>query len=347
MITSSNLKSCFEELSANQVKLALGGKSDTIVMTAGGYGNVMVENGSNYTDEELEEATDNGQLVCDKDDFLRLYAECGADNTAFEPYLENTKRKFGKRLSENTKNMRSYSVENIIKKIIKEESSENTKIYQDDLKKFCDCFNAIPSVTYINNTQLKSFSQKLANIKYDLMQYVDAEVAKGNSEYEIVIPGNTYKVAKVKKNAKSENKIKNRRFIENDEPTEEEEFDIACAEIIDDFQDLTDKLESVTFKPLYVEEQDFDDKILILHLHSTLFGISGQYNYTDGNYFYGEPYIELNPEYSEKEYLELLKILNTISKINKYFDVRSVEGNYECSVSEILTLTDLQNFVEQ
>jgi len=77
MLTSENLKFCFEELTAEQVSAALDSKSDyiTLELCALNTGAVPFLSSADYNEEEESEVPSNGGLYLDKDDFLRLYSE--------------------------------------------------------------------------------------------------------------------------------------------------------------------------------------------------------------------------------------------------------------------------------
>lgn len=89
MITSENLKFAFEDLTAEQVQLALNGISDYLrfeLMHCNAGSVAMLEN-TPYNEEDENETNDNGNLFVDKDTFLQLYIDSGADNEAINEHL--------------------------------------------------------------------------------------------------------------------------------------------------------------------------------------------------------------------------------------------------------------------
>jgi hypothetical protein len=86
MITSNNIQLIFDYITETQLNNAMQSKSDYIALSVDGYGNVFLES-VDYNEETETEIQSCGGVLCDKDDFLRLYKESGSLNPFFFPYL--------------------------------------------------------------------------------------------------------------------------------------------------------------------------------------------------------------------------------------------------------------------
>lgn len=89
MITADNVKFCFENLNEEEVKRTMDSSCDYVSFQLSIFNVGGVSSCDPYDyDEELEqELTDNGNMFCDKDDFLRLYQESEAVNPHLEKYI--------------------------------------------------------------------------------------------------------------------------------------------------------------------------------------------------------------------------------------------------------------------
>lgn len=86
MITRHNIASVFDSLTEKQINEVMQSKSDYIALTVNGYGYVYLES-VNWNEETEEEVQSCGGLLCDKNDFLRLFKESESLNPFFFPYL--------------------------------------------------------------------------------------------------------------------------------------------------------------------------------------------------------------------------------------------------------------------
>jgi hypothetical protein len=81
MITSQNLKSYFNALTAKEINEAFSGFGDNVAAYFGSYGTPQLEEVIRSNETEMQEATEStGGFICDKDDFLRLFEESGSTN---------------------------------------------------------------------------------------------------------------------------------------------------------------------------------------------------------------------------------------------------------------------------
>ena len=89
MITKHNLKELFESLEAEQIETALNSNYDFILFECMMFniGSVARVESFDYSEELEREANELGNLFIDKDDFLRLYVEIGANNKTIQNYL--------------------------------------------------------------------------------------------------------------------------------------------------------------------------------------------------------------------------------------------------------------------
>lgn len=82
MITTDNLRECFNLITEEDVKELENASGDYIAITLNVFntgGIVILDRGDYNQDIEAEQAS-CGQLYCDCDDFLRLYNESGSQN---------------------------------------------------------------------------------------------------------------------------------------------------------------------------------------------------------------------------------------------------------------------------
>ena len=86
MITRNNIASVFDVITEAQISGVMQSKNDYIALTVNGYGYVYLE-AVDFSDEIEEEVQSCGGLLCDKDDFLRLFKESESLNPFFFPYL--------------------------------------------------------------------------------------------------------------------------------------------------------------------------------------------------------------------------------------------------------------------
>jgi hypothetical protein len=81
MITKDNLKAVFDNLNKSQIEEAMNYDSDYVYFGVSSFGSYFVNKVPN--DDLLEIQSDaeaEGNLVCDKDDFLRLFKESDSLN---------------------------------------------------------------------------------------------------------------------------------------------------------------------------------------------------------------------------------------------------------------------------
>ena len=86
MITRNNIASVFDVITEAQISGVMQSKNDYIALTVNGYGYVYLE-AVDFSDEIEEEVQSCGGLLCDKDDFLRLFKESESLNPFFFTYL--------------------------------------------------------------------------------------------------------------------------------------------------------------------------------------------------------------------------------------------------------------------
>lgn len=80
MITRDNLTEVFNLINEEQIKQVFSTKNDYVSLYIDGYGNVFFDS-IDINDEEREnEILSAGGIICDKDDFLRLFEESGSLN---------------------------------------------------------------------------------------------------------------------------------------------------------------------------------------------------------------------------------------------------------------------------
>lgn len=89
MITPDNVKAVFEQISKEGLLYALDHESDYLLVELHIFnaGAIVSIEAMDYDEEKEQEAADNGNLFCDKDDFLRLWEESGADQEHIKDYL--------------------------------------------------------------------------------------------------------------------------------------------------------------------------------------------------------------------------------------------------------------------
>jgi hypothetical protein len=79
MITRDNLSSVLNMLTEEQISNAMEAKCDHVLLTVNGYGYVSLTPSFDYEEDE-QEAEQTGGILCDKDDFLRLFSESESIN---------------------------------------------------------------------------------------------------------------------------------------------------------------------------------------------------------------------------------------------------------------------------
>jgi hypothetical protein len=84
MITRDNIKSVFDSVSESDIDEVMDSSNDYVLLHLDGYGNVSVQS---VSDVDSAMAESNGDLVCDKDDLLRLFVESGSDNKFVKRYI--------------------------------------------------------------------------------------------------------------------------------------------------------------------------------------------------------------------------------------------------------------------
>jgi hypothetical protein len=86
MITKDNLKYCFENLDKEEIDKTFESDEDFVLMELHTFntGGVVTLEPHLYDEDIAKNAADNGQLFVDKDDFLMLYQESGAENKELE-----------------------------------------------------------------------------------------------------------------------------------------------------------------------------------------------------------------------------------------------------------------------
>lgn len=89
MITKDNLKEVLSSLDEEDVHKAMDADPDYVavrlhIFNAGCFSSIEAVD---YTDEVEEEVHGAGNLLTDKDEFLRLYEESGAYNKAIQEYI--------------------------------------------------------------------------------------------------------------------------------------------------------------------------------------------------------------------------------------------------------------------
>ena len=89
MITKDNLKFCFDSLKESEIKEAMESKRDHIsfwlhIFNTGSFATVEPVN---YSEMKELKHSNNGMLLLDKDDFLRLFKESESVNPFLIEYL--------------------------------------------------------------------------------------------------------------------------------------------------------------------------------------------------------------------------------------------------------------------
>ena len=79
MITRENIKTVLSNLHKEEIETALNGDGDYVLVWLHTFntGSFTTINSYDYDEDVEKEATDNGMLFIDKDDFLRLLTEVG------------------------------------------------------------------------------------------------------------------------------------------------------------------------------------------------------------------------------------------------------------------------------
>jgi hypothetical protein len=79
MITRDNLTSVLDMLTEQEIKESMEAKTDMVLLTVSGYGCVSLTPSFDY-EADQEEAESTGGILCDKDEFLRLFSESDSIN---------------------------------------------------------------------------------------------------------------------------------------------------------------------------------------------------------------------------------------------------------------------------
>lgn len=79
MITRENLSSVLDMLTEEQISNAMEAKTDYVLLTVNGYGYVSLTPSFDYEEDE-QEAEQTGGILCDKDEFIRLFSESESIN---------------------------------------------------------------------------------------------------------------------------------------------------------------------------------------------------------------------------------------------------------------------------
>ena len=79
MITRDNLTSVLDMLTEKEIKESMDAKTDYVLLTVNGYGYVSLTPSFDY-EEDKQEAEATGGILCDKDEFLRLFSESESIN---------------------------------------------------------------------------------------------------------------------------------------------------------------------------------------------------------------------------------------------------------------------------
>ena len=79
MITRDNLSSVLNMLTEEQISNAMEAKTDYVLLTVNGYGYVSLTPSFDYEEDE-QEAEATGGILCDKDEFIRLFSESESIN---------------------------------------------------------------------------------------------------------------------------------------------------------------------------------------------------------------------------------------------------------------------------
>ena len=73
MITRDNLSSVLDMLTEEEISNAMEAKTDYVLLTVNGYGYVSLTPSFDYEEDE-QEAEQTGGILCDKDEFIRLFS---------------------------------------------------------------------------------------------------------------------------------------------------------------------------------------------------------------------------------------------------------------------------------
>jgi hypothetical protein len=82
MITKDNLKECFDMLTEDDVNKVMTSKKDYVIFELCSTNAMSAAycTPADYDEEEAQAIVDNGDVYCDKDDFLRLFEESESVN---------------------------------------------------------------------------------------------------------------------------------------------------------------------------------------------------------------------------------------------------------------------------
>ena len=89
MITSENLKYCFDNLNKKEIKKAMQSNKDYIkfelhIFNVGGFATIKAVH---YSEKKENKITSNGNIFCDKDTFLQLFIESESKNKYLKKYI--------------------------------------------------------------------------------------------------------------------------------------------------------------------------------------------------------------------------------------------------------------------
>lgn len=87
MITKDNLTEVLNSVTEKDINEAMNAKSDYVGLWLTGYGHANLESVDINDLEQIEDIESTGGLICDKDDFLRLFTESESINPFIIQYL--------------------------------------------------------------------------------------------------------------------------------------------------------------------------------------------------------------------------------------------------------------------
>ena len=87
MITKDNLTEVLNLLTEKEINETMNAKSDYVGLWVTGYGNANLESVNINDLEQIESIESTGGVICDKDDFLRLFEESESINPFLIAFL--------------------------------------------------------------------------------------------------------------------------------------------------------------------------------------------------------------------------------------------------------------------
>lgn len=87
MITKHNLTEVLNLLTEKEINETMNAKSDYVGLWLTGYGHANLESVDINDLEQIEDIESTGGVICDKDDFLRLFTESGSINPFLIAFL--------------------------------------------------------------------------------------------------------------------------------------------------------------------------------------------------------------------------------------------------------------------